>query len=470
MENTQPIVRIRSEHPISRRDIDPDALTVLYRLSQEGYTAYLVGGGVRDLLRGARPKDFDVSTDAHPQQIKRLFRNCFLIGRRFRLAHVRFGEKVIETSTFRCSPKHEETGADPGEADLLQHHDNTFGTPEEDAHRRDFTINGLFYDIRTFRVLDYVGGLHDLERKVIRSIGDPEVRFREDPVRMVRAVRFASRLGFSIEPATHRAMLNLHSEIRKAAPARLQEEIYRLFGHGVSEKAFRLLQETGLFADLFPDLAAHMEAAPAGRELLFRCLAAFDGHEPRPGKYPNSVIWAMLAYPVFEACVVASPGAHWREVHEGCAHEAVRAAGGWLALSRRNFTEAVRLLSALGRLMTSGESDHAPVRRSARIRFMRHELFPAAMLLWEAVARARGDPAGPINRWKAEAASMGDAGAESAGGPDDRDRRVVPGTHHAGEHRHGFRPGRRRGGRSRRRRSGNDFHHGHEAEAFPPPE
>jgi len=467
MESTQPVVRIRSEHSISRRDIDPDALTVLYRLSQEGFTAYLVGGGVRDLLRGARPKDFDVSTDAHPNQVKRLFRNCFLIGRRFRLAHIRFGQKVIETSTFRRRPEHGDAAGDEG-ADLLQHRDNTFGTPEEDALRRDFTINGLFYDIRTFRVLDYVGGLDDLEKGVIRSIGDPEVRFREDPVRMVRAVRFASRLGFSIEPATLRAMLSLHSEIRKASPARLQEEIYRLFGHGVSEKAFRLLHETGLFDDLFPGLAAHMAAAPASRGLLWKCLGAFDRHEPKPGTYPNSVLWAMLAYPVFDGCVAASTGGHRREINEGCGHEALRTAGGWLALSRRNFTDASRLLAALGRLMESAETDHSSGRRAARIRFMRHELFPTAMLLWEVVARARGDSAGPIHRWKAEAASLGNAGAGPAGGGDHarRDGAETRGE----EHRGGFRPGRRGRGWRRRRGRGGDFHHRREQDAFPLPE
>jgi poly(A) polymerase len=469
MENTQPIVRTRSEHPISRRDIDPDALTVLNRLSQEGFTAYLVGGGVRDLLRGVRPKDFDVSTDAHPNQVKRLFRNCFLIGRRFRLAHIRFGQKVIETSTFRRNPgQGDEPAAGPGDADLLQHRDNTFGSPEEDALRRDFTINGLFYDIRTFRVLDYVGGLDDLEKRVIRSIGDPDVRFREDPVRMVRAVRFASRLGFSIEPATLRAMLNLHSEIRKASPARLQEEIYRLFGHGVSEKAFRLLEETGLFGDLFPGLAAHEAAAPASRYLLWRCLGAFDGREPRPGTYANSLLWAMLAYPVFEGCVAASPGGHRREINESCAHEAVRTAGGWLALSRRSFAEASRLLAALGRLMESAGADHAAGRRAARIRFMRHELFPAAMLLWEVVALARGDSTGPIHRWKAEAESLGDERAEPACG---RDHARHGGAEPGGEeHRGGFRPGRRRrGGRGRRGNRG-DFRHRREQDVFPLPE
>ncbi|HKC13855.1 MAG TPA: CCA tRNA nucleotidyltransferase, partial [Vicinamibacteria bacterium] len=177
--NVAPRILARAQHVISRKNIDPDALKVLYRLKNHGFVAYLVGGGVRDLLLERRPKDFDIGTSAHPQQIKKLFRNCFIIGRRFRLCHVRFGRKVVEVSTFRRQ-------AQPEEGDTLIRRDNTFGPPEEDAFRRDFTVNALFYDIATFSVIDWVGGLEDLQRKVIRTIGDPAVRFREDPVRMLR--------------------------------------------------------------------------------------------------------------------------------------------------------------------------------------------------------------------------------------------------------------------------------------------
>src|SRR5512134_2156704 len=193
----EPTIVPRSSHAISRRDIDPDALKVLYRLHEHNFVAYLVGGSVRDLLLGRRPKDFDIGTSAHPYQIKKLFRNCWIIGRRFRLAHVRFGPKAIEVATFRrhVLPGTEnepatagEPVAEPEPSDLLIRHDNTFGTPEEDAFRRDFTINALFYDIATFSVIDYVGGIDDLHARVIRCIGDPDVRFREDPVRMLRAI------------------------------------------------------------------------------------------------------------------------------------------------------------------------------------------------------------------------------------------------------------------------------------------
>src|SRR6186997_2297136 len=192
---TEPVIVPRAQHPISRRDIDPDALKVLYRLHESGYIGYLVGGSVRDLLLSRRPKDFDIGTSAHPYQVKKLFRNCWIIGRRFRLAHVRFGTKVIEVATFRRQvAAGEEVVADgvpapdptTPEGEHLIHRDNTFGTPEEDAFRRDFTVNALFYDIATFSVIDYVEGLEDLRAGIVRSIGDPDVRFLEDPVRMLR--------------------------------------------------------------------------------------------------------------------------------------------------------------------------------------------------------------------------------------------------------------------------------------------
>src|SRR5688572_19119833 len=208
----------RSDHPISRKQIDPDALKVLYRLKQASHVAYLVGGGVRDLMLGRKPKDFDISTSAHPNEVKKLFRNCRLIGRRFRLAHILFGGgKIIEVATFRRKSD-EEVG--PEREDLLVRRENTFGTPEEDAERRDFTINGLFYDIGTFSVIDFVGGLRDLQERTIRTIGDPEIRLREDPVRMLRAVKFAARLDFRIASEDLAAIRHHRADVLKAAPER----------------------------------------------------------------------------------------------------------------------------------------------------------------------------------------------------------------------------------------------------------
>src|SRR6185369_6228715 len=222
---SEPRIVPRPEHVLSRKLIDPEALKVLYRLNQSNFTAYLVGGSVRDLLLGRKPKDFDIGTSAHPYEVKKLFRNCWIIGRRFRLAHVRFGEKTIEVATFRRQVSAEEAAAadsplqtlGPPESDVatpelederdrLIHRDNTFGTPEQDAFRRDFTINALFYDIETFSIIDYTGGLEDLQKGIVRCIGVPEERFQEDPVRMMRAVAMAARLNFTIDPPIEAAI------------------------------------------------------------------------------------------------------------------------------------------------------------------------------------------------------------------------------------------------------------------------
>jgi poly(A) polymerase len=263
-----PRILPRSEHTLSRRNIDADALKVLYRLKSHDFLGYLVGGGVRDLLLGRKPKDFDIGTSAHPQQVKKLFRNCFIIGRRFRLCHVRFGKKVVEVSTFRRQ-------AEAEEADGLVRRDNTFGTPEEDAFRRDFTVNALFYDIASFSVIDYVGGLEDLDARVIRTIGDPGVRFREDPVRMLRAVALASKLEFTIDRDTLEAIRSLRGEIVKASPARLLEEFYKILRAGASRRSFEALHACGLLAYLLPEAD---RAIAEGGEALFGSLARLDEH------------------------------------------------------------------------------------------------------------------------------------------------------------------------------------------------
>ncbi|HEX7837584.1 MAG TPA: polynucleotide adenylyltransferase PcnB, partial [Kofleriaceae bacterium] len=238
---------------LDRAAIDPDADRVVRKLTRAGHKAYLVGGCVRDLLVAKTPKDFDVATSATPNEIKATFRNCRIIGRRFRLAHVFFGSKIIETSTFRANPRDED------DHDLLIRRDNVFGTETEDARRRDFTINGLFYDVEREEVIDHVGGLADLDAKLIRTIGDPDIRFQEDPVRILRAVKFAARLDFGFEPATWRALLRWRGEISKCAPPRLLEEIHRLMRGGAARRSFELLVETGVLAVLSPYLAGLLE-------------------------------------------------------------------------------------------------------------------------------------------------------------------------------------------------------------------
>lgn len=254
----EPYLLERQEHPISRRDIDRNVLKVLYRLIDAGFVAYLVGGAVRDLMLGKRPKDFDVGTSAHPHQVRELFRNSRLIGRRFRLVHVFFGPQNIEVATFRCRGEDQ-----PADQDLLIRHDNTFGTPEEDAERRDFTVNALFYDPRTFRVIDYVGGLPDIRARLIRTVGDPDVRMQEDPVRMMRAVRFAAKLGFEIEPATLAAIERHRELLLKASPPRLVEEIYRTFGAKGAARALELSEQLGLLEVMLPRLSHHLRRGAA---------------------------------------------------------------------------------------------------------------------------------------------------------------------------------------------------------------
>ena len=323
---TEPVIVPRAEHPISRRDIDPDALKVLYRLHESGAVAYLVGGSVRDLLLSRRPKDFDIGTSAHPYQVKKLFRNCWIIGRRFRLAHVRFGIKTIEVATFRknvpAGSENESAFArdlpderrrdapepllDPvaqGRADaqaLLnthQQHDNTFGTPEEDAFRRDFTINALFYDIATYSIIDYVGGLQDLKDGLIRSIGDPNERFQEDPVRMLRAIVMASRLNFRLDRpivdaiATHRGLM------ASASAARLIEEYYKILRSGYAELTFRGLAEHRLLDPITPEIQRGAKSAA-----LWTSLAALDAYrrkfEAAPAGLRNPVLLGSILIPL----------------------------------------------------------------------------------------------------------------------------------------------------------------------------
>jgi poly(A) polymerase len=282
----------RTEHCISRSLLSPNGIKVLYKLKEQGFTAYLVGGGVRDLLLGREPKDFDVVTDATPSQLKKLFRNCRLIGRRFRLAHLHFQDEIIEVATFRSAtdappeeategipqpgpqPEPEVRPADGGRGrgresrhlasgprmlkseDGMVLRDNVFGTPEEDAIRRDFTVNALFYNVADFSIIDHVGGMEDLKNGVIRTIGDPLVRFTEDPVRMIRAVRFAAMLGFNIEERTERAMTELSGTINKATPPRLYEEVLKLLMLGAGERTYQMMRHCGLFEPLFPHFDA----------------------------------------------------------------------------------------------------------------------------------------------------------------------------------------------------------------------
>ena len=254
----------RQDHDISRSQMSENALKVLYRLHKSGFKAYLVGGGVRDILLGFQPKDFDVVTNATPEEIKKLFRNCRLVGRRFRLAHIVFGRDVIEVATLRghhVDPG-DKTSKTNAEGRLLR--DNVYGTIDEDAERRDFTVNALYYDISDFSIHSYGGGLEDLKSRTIKMIGDPNTRYREDPVRMLRAVRFATKLGMTIDTDTAKPIYELASLLKDIPAARMYEEILKLFFNGQAQNNFNMMQDFGLFAPLFPLVSQQLVDEPEG--------------------------------------------------------------------------------------------------------------------------------------------------------------------------------------------------------------
>jgi poly(A) polymerase len=253
-KKSSPKVSPRASHNVSREEISRSALKVLYRLHKSGFQAFLVGGGVRDALLGLHPKDFDIATDAHPEEVRALFGNCRLIGRRFRLAHIRFGKEIIEVATFRAA-----SNGDQNRADVEHDHagrilrDNVYGSIDEDVWRRDFTCNALYYNIADFSIWDYIGGLEDVRRKRLVLIGDPDRRLREDPVRMLRAVRFAAKLDFTIEASVDQSIRKNHALLSNVPPARLFDEFLKMFQAGHSERTFELLRDYDLFGLLFPE-------------------------------------------------------------------------------------------------------------------------------------------------------------------------------------------------------------------------
>jgi poly(A) polymerase len=297
--DARPALRIipREQHTISRKNISKAALRVLYRLNEAGYDAFLVGGAVRDLLLGGRPKDFDVATSATPDEVKKLFRNCRLIGRRFRLAHVVFGPEIIEVATFRGTG--EEEGAE-GERHIVDGRivrDNVWGTIEEDALRRDFRVNAMYYDISDFSVRDYVGGMQDLQDRVLRLIGDPDTRYREDPVRMLRAARLAAKLGFSIDAPAAAPFEELGPLLAEAAPARLFDESLKMFlaGHGL--KSFRMLERCGLLKFLFPATARALKRGDeALRALVEQGLENTDARVAEGKSVTPAFLFAVLLW------------------------------------------------------------------------------------------------------------------------------------------------------------------------------
>jgi poly(A) polymerase len=345
------------------RNIDKDAVKVIRRLTRYGHRAYLVGGGVRDLLLDRKPKDFDVATSAKPQEVRRLFRNCRIIGRRFRLAHILFGGgKVIEVATFRRDPTQRfhakpypelpdgvredleapmwlaplRSGVEE-EDDLLIRNDNVFGQPHEDSIRRDFTINGLFFDLENSEVIDYVGGMPDVARRVVRTIGDPDVRFREDPVRILRAIKFSARIDMGIDPDVYDAMVEYRGELARAARPRLLEELFRLMRGGAAHRSIYLAWDLGVLAELLPEVASFLDDDAPGSDRTWRRLMAIDRLHA-DGKLPSDsvLLAALLLGPLEELMEGArDPAAVYDEVMEDAAFR--------LSVPRR-IKERVRLM------------------------------------------------------------------------------------------------------------------------------
>lgn len=338
--------------------VDPDVRKVLKRLVRNGYEAYLVGGCVRDLLLGRHPKDFDVATSAHPEEVRELFRNSRIIGRRFRLVHVLFpARKVIEVATFRRNPE--------SDGSLIRS-DNVYGTADEDAYRRDFTINALFFDLETNQILDWVGGMRDIQRRVVRTIGDPEVRLREDPVRILRAIKFAGRLDLGIEPACHDALVFCRESLRQAARPRVAEEILRLLRGGQARRSMYIAWETGVLDVLLPELAAlfyenDRDDSPGAR--AWRQLAYIDARHQAGETLDDTVLWTLL---LLETLKEACEGHRDRSAAVG---EFIEGLAERLAITRRCADGMRRIIAALPRLR-SGRPARGP--RSEAMMFAMH--------------------------------------------------------------------------------------------------
>jgi len=385
-----PIVVDRERHCISRNLIPENILKVLYRLHRSGFKAYLCGGSVRDLLMSRTPKDFDIATDAHPMQVRRLFRNSRIIGRRFRLVHVVFQEGVVEVATFRREPGVRDDG------ELLVTDDNTFGTPEQDARRRDFTINALFYNIADFSIIDYAGGLADLESHLIRVIGDPDIRFREDPVRMMRAIEFASRLDFEIEAATWDAIIRHRDEILKASPARVSEEILELLRRGWSLDAFELMVETRLLESLIPGLHASLVSGEA--DYFWRMLEVLDRTIQSGRQFSDGVFWAVLMLPAFFKALEQEEASRGERLRPGDAFGLVRDVVAPVA-ARLVFPSGVRhhveqSLEALWRVQ------EPPTDRKSQWRLVFREYFGDALALFELYALSSGSGVERFREWQ----------------------------------------------------------------------
>jgi poly(A) polymerase len=418
----EPRILPRSDHPISRKFIDKNAVKVLYRLHHAGYLAYLVGGSVRDLMMGRTPKDFDVGTNARPNEVRRLFSNSRIIGRRFRLVHVFYHDGgVVEVSTFRRDPDPDEQRGEPGE--LLITSDNTWGTPREDAFRRDFTINALIYSIADFSVIDHVGGIEDLERKLVRAIGDPDVRFREDPVRMLRACEFAGRLGFGIETQTQEAIHRHRKDLEKASPARVTEEIVQLLRCGHAGAAMQWMLELGLLEVILPEAYAMLTAGARGLGDFGQILPVIDRMVAEERPLSDTTLIAALLLPKIMLRRIDVEALNGRPMSrsaiEVMIQEEVAPLFARLTLSNLRAQQVLHALIGFQRLCEPRWSRHE------RVRFARKPYFDDALLLFEILVQATGEGHEALAEWQAAARRRPPLRApeESAARPRPRRRR-----------------------------------------------
>lgn len=392
VQRAGPRILTRQDHPISRSLISESALRVLYRLHRSGFTAYLVGGAVRDLLLGRTPKDFDVGTNARPQQIRRLFHNCRLIGRRFRLAHVRFGDEIVEVATFRRSPEAPELPEDaPGDVLAPVMEAEEYGTPEEDAWRRDFTINALFYNIADFTVIDYVGGIEDLQRRVVRSIGPPAQRFAEDPVRMMRAVEYAARLGFEIDPETLQALHDMPAEIRRAAPARIAYEVIESLHGAHAVEVLRGWEDHGLLPEILPEVSS--AAAGSNRMLLWDLLAHGAAAARAGTPLRDETLLGTLFLPGFLQAAWENGGIR-RQGLEETVRQVVDPPATRLALSNHRAHILRSAMFLLARLLAP------PPSTKIVLRSIRQESFPVAMEIARLLCQVTGRHGEALAAWE----------------------------------------------------------------------
>ncbi|MEO6259673.1 MAG: polynucleotide adenylyltransferase PcnB [Thermoanaerobaculia bacterium] len=410
-----PTIVDRANHPLSRRRVPENVLKVLYRLHRSGYRAYLCGGSVRDLLMNRPPKDFDIATDAHPADIRKLFRNSRIIGRRFRLVHIIFQDMNVEVSTFRREP---ERVVQEDVENLLITDDNTFGSPLQDARRRDFTINALFYNIADFSVIDYVGGLDDLTDGLVRVIGDPDVRFREDPVRLLRAIEFASRLGFQVEPATWDAIRRHRNDILKASPPRVSEEILELLRRGWSRGAVRLMLSSGLLEPLLPEVCRTIDGdgpdggPREGIEYFWKMLEVLDRTSQAGRKISDAVLLSVLFLPWI---------VHDLEVEESKRDGRMRISDVILFIRELIQPVCARMAFAAGTrhqieaaLETFWRLLEPPGDRKSQFRFVYREPFNDAMALLELYALSSGKHVDALRQWQSFAQKVKREGGEAA--------------------------------------------------------